>query len=166
MKKGIVNKLSVVMAIIMVLLAFYTAGMPQSFVCINHLYEAEYPEAFRVQPHNIVVDDDNNISVEDSEEYLARQKELEIERQKVRDKIDPIFNQKISRIPLWFLYTFEYEEFSSGIVTGLFAAVIAASVALILYRRKPAVLMAICCIAIPVLIYLSHYIATHPTFCK
>ncbi|MCQ2532034.1 MAG: hypothetical protein MJ093_04935 [Saccharofermentans sp.] len=136
MKKGLVKKLSIVMSIIMMVLVFYTAGMPQTFTC------------------------------EDNEEFLAQEKELELERQKVKDKIDPIFNQKISRIPLWFLYTFEYEEFSGGILTGLFAAVIAASVALIIYRRKPAVLLTICCVAIPILIYMAYNIATHPTFCK
>lgn len=165
MKKGIVNKLSIVMAIIMSLLFFYTAGMPQTFVCRNHFYEAENPEVFGVQPHNLVVDGDN-VSFEDNEEFLAKEKELELERQKVRDKIDPIFNKKISRIPLWFLYIFEYEEFSGGILIGLFAAIIAASVALIIYRKKPAVLLTICCVVIPILIYLAYNTATHPTFCK
>lgn len=165
MKKGLVKKLSIVMSIIMMVLVFYTAGMPQTFTCVNHLYEAENPEAFRVRPHNLVVDGDN-VTFEDNEEFLAQEKELELERQKVKDKIDPIFNQKISRIPLWFLYTFEYEEFSGGILAGLFAAVIAASVALIIYRRKPAVLLTICCVAIPILIYMAYNIATHPTFCK
>ena len=166
MKKGLVDKLSIVMAIIMSVLVFYTAGMPQSFTCVNHLYEAENPEAFGgVRKHNLVVDGDN-VSFEDNEEFLAKEKELELERQKVKEKIDPIFNKKISRISLWFLYTFEYEEFSGGIVAGLFAAVIAASVALVIYRRKPAVLLTICCIAIPVLIYLAYNTATHPTFCK
>ena len=111
MKKGLVDKLSIVMAIIMSVLVFYTAGMPQSFTCVNHLYEAENPEAFGgVRKYNLVVDGDN-VSFEDNEEFLAKEKELELERQKVKDKIDPIFNKKISRIPLWFLYTFEYEEF-------------------------------------------------------
>ena len=167
MKKGTVNKLSIVMAIITLIMVFYTMGMPDSFVCRNHLYEAEDPEAFRVQPHyNLVIDEEGNVSAEDNEEYIARQAELKLAQQRVKDKIDPVFDQKISRIPLWFLYTGEYSEFSDGILQGLMGVALFGMVALILYKRKPAVLLTICCIAIPVLIYLAYQTANHPTFCK
>lgn len=167
MKKGIVNKLSIIMAIIMVFMAFYAMGMPNSFICRNHYYEAECPEAFGVKPHhNLVVDDEGNVIVDEDEEYQARQKEIALEQQRVKEKVDPMYDQMLSRIPVWFLFMTEYSDFCFRVGNGLFAAAILCVISMVLYRKKPALLLAICCVAIPVLACLANYIANHPSFCK